>query len=1109
MNRPSLSIITASAGTGKTYRLAIEYVRIVLDFYGTSDFSLDNILVLTFTRKATAEIRDRIVQHMILLGQDQPGKEKERQALLTAIWPEKSDPVLSVEDKNRLLSAWTEISSDRRKLQVMTLDSYIGGIFRNIVRPLRSIDTYEIDTQAVDKRLPFLLDHLMSPELKPRLDNLLRRKVSPSLDEYRRFFASLIQARWLYYLIDAQKSTDDPAKLMHHREESDPELAESCLINVRDAFTDFLAQLQLAKPDKEPADMFNADFKRMFFEFPADYASVASGLEDLLSSPEGAYRVFRTCNKLLKTSNLFNGNNVKGQKLAEAKANLVSLQNRILINLADHLVHTLFLPEMREIQAIWKAILDEYDKLIYRYKNLTYDDVAWFTLEALFKGPDPTFDMKQAHIANEFYFFLSHRSRFILIDEFQDTSLLQFNILRPIIEEVTSGEGSRKFAGLTVVGDVKQSIFGWRGGERDLLLNLRKIFPTLENVKVESLDDSYRSSKAMMEFINSVFGSPQISTFLSDRGLSWDYGAITSKAAPEDPTQLEFCALPYVTKGAGTKLEEVMNDFVRNSILPLKDNFAGKDVAILCRKGSELNQMQQLLEEAGIPSIFQPSSILTDHAWVSPLVAWLRWLAYGDWLDFLEVLRSNYILLKAAPFKSVVDAIASARAKKEEPELLVCPVAASLFEFGLTAPSGLAESLQGFVDLGLADKTLSERDYLNILSFITIAQDYVLKRAERDKSIPAFLDYLEANKDQEFLKQVAVEGKKPLQLLTIHKSKGLQFDRVFVFYNLSGRSGNQPKGLEWSVDYASPDFQLLSDYATSYHYSDLLAKSSYSGLVERTDNRVLLEEMNTLYVAFTRAKTALHVCMAFQGSEDYDAYLSKRGPDKLKFPDLLADASRSFFQARGIETDAQQRYRFSEELPTPPDEDQASQAEKGPEDLTFAGILPPVESDPYAGIDANALDPHRDWKRVWVLDRHQLTGDLVHHYLSFVLRNLPEEHARASKQCLARFGSLLSQTEILSALELLRQKLPEQEIFPSGYDKVFTELTLYHSGRELRLDRLLLDTQGKRALILDYKTGATYRPEQLEEYRSVLLSQAAIQAGAYTVATMFINLDFW
>nr|HPH61774.1 UvrD-helicase domain-containing protein [Candidatus Syntrophosphaera sp.] len=92
MSQFSSKIITASAGTGKTYRLALEYIRVILGFYGKNqDFSLDNILVLTFTKKATAEIRERINAHLALLCNDKPATDKiarERRGLLDSLWPD-------------------------------------------------------------------------------------------------------------------------------------------------------------------------------------------------------------------------------------------------------------------------------------------------------------------------------------------------------------------------------------------------------------------------------------------------------------------------------------------------------------------------------------------------------------------------------------------------------------------------------------------------------------------------------------------------------------------------------------------------------------------------------------------------------------------------------------------------------------------------------------------------------------------------------------------------------------------------------------------------------------------------------------------------------------
>lgn len=484
MNDFSNKIITASAGTGKTYRLALEYIRVILGFYGKrQDFSLDNILVLTFTKKATAEIRERINAHLVLLCNEHPSSEtdaKDRQGLLHSLWPERAD--LGDKERQILNRALRDLSSDRKQLQVMTIDAYINGIFRNIVCPLRSIENFEIDTNAVEKRLPFLMQHLMKPEFKSKLDSLLSRKISPSLDEYNNFFKSLIKERWLYYQIrKTEKSIASDGTLQSLFQAGDTTARDNALASVLAGLGALISMMEQHGRSSNPEDCTVKGFKKLFPVFPAYFDGLRDAISKLCSTPEGCLRLFANC----KQGKIFDGNKFKTKELAETRQSMLALEAEIFASLANYLLHTHFLPEQAEIIEVWAAILAEYDKLLYRYKNMTYDDISWFTMEALFSTDPPPFNMHDEAIANEFYQFLSHRSRFILIDEFQDTSLLQFAILRPIMEEVSSGQGTKDFGGLIVVGDEKQSIFGWRGGERELLLNLRSIFQPLKNLMQE------------------------------------------------------------------------------------------------------------------------------------------------------------------------------------------------------------------------------------------------------------------------------------------------------------------------------------------------------------------------------------------------------------------------------------------------------------------------------------------------------------------------------------------------------------------------------------------------------------------------------------------------
>ncbi len=486
----SSKIITASAGTGKTYRLALEYIRIVLAYFNHPDFKLDNILVLTFTKKATAEIRERINAHLKLLCDENPATTEEaddRRGLLASLWPDRKEPRLADAEKELLNQAQRALSSDRRLLQVMTIDAYINGVFRNIVRPLRSIESFEIDTQAVDKRLPFLLQHLMRPEFQGKLDSLLSRKISPSLDEFQSFFKSLVQQRWLHFQIQKNEEATPPeGSLWQLYKQGGIETRDQSLAAVREALELLLGRLEQYQPDKAPADCTVMKFRKLFPLFPNSHAALREAVAELCSTPDGCLRLFQNCPE----GKIADGGKFRSKALADAKQIILELQASLYRHLANYLLHTHFLPEQAEIMEVWSATLAEYDNLIYRYKNMTYDDISWFTLEALFSSEPPRFNMKDEAVATEFYQFLAHRSRFILIDEFQDTSLIQFAILKPIIEEVSSGPGTKDFGGVIVVGDEKQSIFGWRGGERELLLNLRLIFGPLRDLELEPLEKS-------------------------------------------------------------------------------------------------------------------------------------------------------------------------------------------------------------------------------------------------------------------------------------------------------------------------------------------------------------------------------------------------------------------------------------------------------------------------------------------------------------------------------------------------------------------------------------------------------------------------------------------
>lgn len=1094
MNQMNNLIITASAGTGKTYRLAMEYVRLLLRHYEQPDFAIDSILVLTFTRKATSEIKERIVSHLkVLAGSD----SDDRSDLICNL---KGDEGLSTREEGIIHSVNAELARDRKLLQVMTLDAYIQSIFRNIVRPIKNISDYELDLLSTKKRMPHLMSELMKPELRIMVDKLLGHRLNPSLDYYSEFFISLIENRWLLYLEQSSPPSSNPDSLRNRK--SSAELHASQQLDLMlEALQDILGQIQdHANQKNQPWELyFSSEIFRLFPRFPNDPQEFCQLLPGVLTSPVKAMQFF----KKVKELKIHNGTRIRAKTkgFEDFPPKLENLRHIV----SNYLVYQLFLPEMEEIQNIWSFILALYDSLLYRYKNFSYDDISWFTFEALFKGEPPNYDLSEENTANEFYEFLSHRNRFVLIDEFQDTSLMQFTILKPIINEVISGYGTKDFGGLTVVGDEKQSIFGWRGGERDLLLNLRYILPALRNCESASLTKTWRSTPIMIDFINHTFSDPAVHDYLAENKLTWNYEQIESAVKGKNHLSTLSIRTEGYKRGSDTARtrEELVQDWVETCVVPIIKENTGAKMAILCRTNKELTLIQQLIEEAGEKSVFQPNAVLPSHRYVSPLISFFRWKAFGDWLDWLAWLRSDYIMLKPEILKIAIDQIALERESGQSPDFSSQPALQTLWQASIQTSGSIAEICNLLVNNYLERSRLSERDQLNLNAFLDLAQSFDLDQSIGDKGIPAWLDYLEELSGQESIKQVSIEGGDKIQLLTIHKSKGLEFDTVFVYHDLSRQAPPDFKKLDWYAIFEGNDYSTLEDFAFSYYYGMLLEYSDFSDLHQSQQRREILEEMNNLYVAFTRAATSLHILFAFYGDTDgWDSFKGNKLDSKNPLPILLCDAAIKWFdgrnQVQGLpdgEAPKADKQTQTDQIPAPY---VPSPAELSPA-LDF---LPPQPGEVPLRNEKIKL------KTVWLQNKAPLIGNLSHYYLSFIIRNLPSEHKYAQKRSIAKYCSLLSVEAMEAQFARLRQNLEKHAwIFEPRWDKIYTEMPLYDDkGKEYRPDRIMLDTKTRLAWIVDYKTGVSKEEDQLDRYEELLGRQPAIRDGGYEVKTDFIKL---
>ena len=1106
-------IITASAGTGKTYRLSVEYLCLLLKYYEKREFTIDSILVLTFTRKATAEIRERVFKHLQLLisGEDSDARKGLIQSIRASIPAGEDQPAdtLSPNEINILISVFREVTAQKNLLQIMTIDSYISAIFRNLIRPVRSIDTYSIDQMAIEKRLPYLMNHLMRPEFREKVDSLLRRRLSPSLDEYKHFFISLVQNRWVFYMITKRVINAGENSLCQifgkpdlWQERASQELqeAKASLLQI----IDLIALRGSQKDSKAPEDHLKAGLRNALNQQFLTYSDLRDALMAKLDSPEDCLKIYPDIIK----EPMWHKNDFKKNHPEELEL-LAELYEKVTLKLANYLVYSYLLPEQEELITIWNSVLQEYDKLIYRYKNMTYDDISWFTFEALFSEEPPLFDPEEEVIANEFYHFLSHRSRFILIDEFQDTSLIQFNILKPIIREVISGEGSKPFGGFIVVGDEKQSIFGWRGGERELLTNLDTIFSSFVKVDSTKLALSWRSSGLIMNFINSIFQNELLHQSLNSAGMNWDYTNVQCVKKELDPlSMLQLKILPYQSNSKtiiNTK-DDVYKCFVRDMVYPfVKDNKTER-CAILCRTGNELGEIQSILDEMKEGSIFQPSANLMEHHLISPILSWLNYVAYGEWQSFLEFIRSDLVMLKPGQLKKAVDAISEALEGSKAPDFGFLPLLETFYQAGIAHKEmGLYQICRQICQICLAETELSERDYLNLQAFMSLVRDYELNDAQGSASIPEFLLFLEENIQQDILRQRSVENSKTLELQTIHKSKGLEYDRVFVFYNLSGRSGSTKRQLMPFIDYEGKgtqrDFENLSDFAATFHYKNILEKSDWKHLIAIDDKREQLEELNTLYVAFTRAKTKLHVFFTYTGSDAWEDYFASKDRAKISLPMILCDACRSYLIQNEASPETEGWLLGNRDARC---EKEEVESDKAPETQPEM-ILPDWEVTSLADLVQDCTPRELHPKSYGLGRSSALSGNVAHFYLSQLYSNSAQEQSYALALTLQEYSSILRREELEAFLIEIKRRLEGfPQLFDPRYDRIYNEFSVYSGSREYRIDRLVLDSKSKVAVIFDYKTGGIHDPEQVQVYKRAIQNLRALHG--YEIRTEFIEV---
>jgi ATP-dependent exoDNAse (exonuclease V) beta subunit len=194
-------LIRASAGTGKTYRLSLEFINLLLKY--RIDF--EEILVITFTRKATAEIRERIFEHLHnIVNNTDAGKEIIR-SLQEDINP---DLKFNADDIEFLAYTYKKMLTNKSEVNISTIDSFINAVFSGVIAPYHNFVDFTLDNNINDEYLPEIFEHILKDEQLEYYKNIFLNAKQRNLESFDQFIKDIINYRWLFEFIDRSKYSE-------------------------------------------------------------------------------------------------------------------------------------------------------------------------------------------------------------------------------------------------------------------------------------------------------------------------------------------------------------------------------------------------------------------------------------------------------------------------------------------------------------------------------------------------------------------------------------------------------------------------------------------------------------------------------------------------------------------------------------------------------------------------------------------------------------------------------------------------------------------------------------------------------------------------------------
>ena len=1061
MQKP-LVVYKASAGSGKTFTLATEYIKLLVH----NPLNYRSILAVTFTNKATEEMKMRILSQLYGIWKQLPDSDSYAQK----VQEETNLPMETI--RQRSGEALHLLLHNYTGFRVQTIDAFFQSVLRNLARELEltanlrvGLNGDQIEELAVDQLIDQLkhTDMMLQWLLHYIMDSIQEDKSWSNNDEKKTSFIHEIKHFGKTIFRDYYKE---------HRNELNEKMTEEGF------FEQYTTTLRQIREDTKERMLTIAS---TYFDTLEQEGFIVT---DIKNGARGVSSYFQKIKNGQFDPSVLNATALKAMEAPEnwykkdhpRAEELHILADQVLIpmlryteeerekqwNLYQSAQLTLrHLNNLRLLHSIEQKVKDLHEEA-----NIFLLGNTHHLLHALIQDQDSPFIFEK----------IGAQLRHVMIDEFQDTSTVQWQNFKVLMRECMSHIGSENL----IVGDVKQSVYRWRSGDWRLLNNIDQQFSS-EMMEIRPLQTNYRSERNIIAFNNAFFtaAARQEQEDLSERD---PVGAQQLKDAYTDVCQqipdhretygyVEIHLLPATNYRERTleQLTETVGTLIEQGVSPDK-------MAILVRTNDNITLIADYFAQQ-MPEI----NIVSDEAFrldasvsVRLLIDALRLLTHpADLLTKAQLIKTYH---RDVLGEDCSDSFLLLRNINPD-DLLPASYIAHFDELLMLPLYELVERLYAIFELHrLKDQSAYICAFYDCLTEFTM---------ENSTGIDAFIETWELELHQKTIQSDELHG---IRILTIHKSKGLEYDHVLLPF------------CDWQMErgetiWCEPSEEPFCELPVApIDYSSKMLGTIYEKDYLNEHLQLTVDNLNLLYVAFTRACKNLFVIGKRKAKAYRSAIIEKVLPelelDGMVLEGVEDDQAAIFFSYGTLCVHQEKQQQHTENVFLQPSGQLSLEIETFDSKTEFRQSN---KSQQFVQANEEEEDQQQGYVKM---------GSILHHVFSTIhtvadidvaLRQLEQE-------------GILYDDEITAAKvsSMLRKRLESPRVKEWFSDKwtLYNECSILYTDAdghvcERRPDRVMSD--GQRLVVVDFKFGHP-RPEyqeQVREYMTLLQQMGHHQVEGY------------